>query len=179
MSKSALKILETAEALFNEHSIVGVGVDLIRDTSGCSKTTMYTYYKNKQQLINAVLYARDTRFKQSLNAAIEGLEAKAAIDALFAWHVAWSQQDHFKGCLFVRAVAEARSDDQEIINIAQQHKQWIKQLIEMLCRQAGKAQYSELIYTLFEGYIARCLVEGFHADTAERIQQNIDVLLTE
>ena len=47
MSKSALKILDTAEKLFNENSFVGVGVDLIRDESGCSKTTMYTYYKNK------------------------------------------------------------------------------------------------------------------------------------
>ncbi|MCW1290083.1 TetR/AcrR family transcriptional regulator, partial [Acinetobacter baumannii] len=34
MSKSALKILDTAEKLFNENSFVGVGVDLIRDESG-------------------------------------------------------------------------------------------------------------------------------------------------
>ena len=48
MSKSADKILKTAENLFNKHSFVAVGVDLIRDESGCSKTTMYTYFKNKQ-----------------------------------------------------------------------------------------------------------------------------------
>ena len=40
MSKSAHKILDTAEKLFYENSFVGVGVDLIRDESGCSKTTM-------------------------------------------------------------------------------------------------------------------------------------------
>ena len=40
MSKSAQKILATAEKLFNENSFVAVGVDLIRDESGCSKTTM-------------------------------------------------------------------------------------------------------------------------------------------
>lgn len=71
MSKSALKILDTAEKLFNENSFVGVGVDLIRDESGCSKTTMYTYYKNKNQLVKSVLVARDERFKQSLWAMLE------------------------------------------------------------------------------------------------------------
>ena len=178
MSKSASKILQTAEELFNAQSFVGVGVDLIRDKSGCSKTTMYTYYNNKHQLVNAVLMARDVRFQHNLTAAIAGLNGKDAILALFAWHITWSQQDHFKGCLFVRAVAEAQPDDQEIIEIAQQHKSWIKQLIRSHCIYAGKAQCSEVIYTLFEGYIARCLVEGFHAEIATQIQQSIDHLLT-
>ena len=66
MSKSAQKILATAEKLFNENSFVAVGVDLIRDESGCSKTTMYTYYKNKSHLVESVLIARNEKFKQSL-----------------------------------------------------------------------------------------------------------------
>jgi hypothetical protein len=66
MSKSALKILDTAEKLFNENSFVGVGVDLIRDESGCSKTTMYTYYKNKNQLICQFEHApKSTRLNTS------------------------------------------------------------------------------------------------------------------
>ncbi len=66
MSKSAIKILNTAEALFNQHSFSSVGVDLIRDESGCSKTTLYTHFTNKQHLVEAVLARRDQRFRANL-----------------------------------------------------------------------------------------------------------------
>ncbi|MFH4338231.1 TetR/AcrR family transcriptional regulator, partial [Acinetobacter baumannii] len=102
MSKSALKILDTAEKLFNENSFVGVGVDLIRDESGCSKTTMYTYYKNKNQLVKSVLVARDERFKQSLLGYVGDATGLEAINKILDWHTNWFRQDFFKGCLFVR-----------------------------------------------------------------------------
>ena len=96
MSKSALKILDTAEKLFNENSFVGVGVDLIRDESGCSKTTMYTYYKNKNQLVKSVLVARDERFKQSLLGYVGDATGLETINKILDWHTNWFRQDFFK-----------------------------------------------------------------------------------
>ena len=99
MSKSAIKILYTAEQLFNQNSFNGVGVDLIRDESGCSKTTMYTYFKNKQQLVVSVLKARDQRFRESLKNFTAETSDLPAIERIFDWHIQWFQQDTFKGCL--------------------------------------------------------------------------------
>ena len=167
MSKSALKILDTAEKLFNENSFVGVGVDLIRDESGCSKTTMYTYYKNKNQLVKSVLVARDERFKQSLLGYVgdaTGLEAN------------WFRQDFFKGCLFVRAVAESNQDDQDIISISKAHKQWIKELIAANCNMPNGEALSELIYTVIEGLISRFLVDGFDETLAINMKNSINQL---
>ena len=176
MSKSALKILDTAERLFNQNSFVGVGVDLIRDESGCSKTTMYTYYKNKSQLVQSVLTARDEKFKQSLFQFIGNEEGLNAINKIFDWHMEWFQKDYFKGCLFVRAVAESDSNDKNIISISKKHKQWIKELISQHCLSANHQKLSELTYTLIEGLISRFLVDGFDYKVALVIRENINNL---
>ncbi|MDC4570434.1 TetR/AcrR family transcriptional regulator [Acinetobacter baumannii] len=176
MSKSALKILDTAEKLFNENSFVGVGVDLIRDESGCSKTTMYTYYKNKNQLVKSVLIARDERFKQSLLGYVGDATGLEAINKILDWHTNWFRQDFFKGCLFVRAVAESNQDDQDIISISKAHKQWIKELIAANCNMPNGEALSELIYTVIEGLISRFLVDGFDETLAINMKNSINQL---
>lgn len=178
MSKSALKILETAERLFNRNSFVAVGVDLIRDESGCSKTTMYTYYKNKTELIKSVLSSRDERFKKSLFQYIGSNKGSDAINKIFDWHMEWFQQDYFKGCLFVRVVAESTLGDQDLICISKNHKQWIKDLISEHCLFAAHQELSELIYTIIEGLISRFMIDGFDPNIANNLKKNINNLLT-
>lgn len=167
MSKSADRILKTAEQLFNQQSFSGVGVDLIRDESGCSKTTLYTYYSNKHQLVQSVLQARDQRFRESLQAAVDGLQGVGALKKIYDWHIQWFQSDHFKGCLFVRAVGESSPDDHSIIAIAQQHKQWVRSLIQTQALKLKRGQaITQLMYLQLEGLINQFLVEGFQAQTA-------------
>lgn len=177
MSKSAKKILDTAEQLFNAQSFNAVGVDLIRDRSGCSKTTMYTYYKNKSQLVQAVLVSRDQKFRQGLTGSIANAEGLAAIKRVFDWHVNWFQQDTFKGCLFVRAVGEFDADENGISVHAVAHKLWIKQLIERHCIESQHPEAAEGVYTLLEGLISRSLVEGFNQQTVDAIWQTVQQLL--
>ncbi|ENX00293.1 hypothetical protein F900_01963 [Acinetobacter modestus] len=174
MSKSAHKILDTAEKLFYENSFVGVGVDLIRDESGCSKTTMYTYFKNKNQLVKSVLEARDEKFRNSLVAYVAGETGRAALDKLIDWHLLWFQEDNFKGCLFVRAVAESHVGDQDIIMVSKEHKIWIRNLIAQYLRSMPNADaLVEIIYTLIEGLISRFLVEGYDVKVAAEIKNSI------
>lgn len=174
MSKSAHKILDTAEKLFYENSFVGVGVDLIRDESGCSKTTMYTYFKNKNQLVKSVLQARDEKFRNSLLAYVAGETGRAALDKLIDWHLLWFQEDNFKGCLFVRAVAESHLGDQDIIMVSKDHKIWIRNLIAQYLASFSNADVLvEIIYTLIEGLISRFLVEGYDAKVAAEIKNSI------
>lgn len=174
MSKSAHKILDTAEKLFYENSFVGVGVDLIRDESGCSKTTMYTYFKNKNQLVKSVLEARDQKFRNSVVAYVAGETGRAALDKLIDWHLLWFQEDSFKGCLFVRAVAESHVGDQDIIMVSKEHKIWIRNLIAQYLRSMPNADaLVEIIYTLIEGLISRFLVEAYDVKVAAEIKESI------
>lgn len=178
MSKSADKILKTAESLFNAHSFVSVGVDLIRDESGCSKTTLYTYFKNKQQLVQAVLTQRDQHFRKSLISTIKEKNDLATLEAIFDWHIQWFQTDHFKGCLFVRAVSETDKQEQEIHTIALAHKQWLYQLIATQTKQLMQTKaITDLFYTQLEGLISRFMVEGFQQEVADQQKQLIFKLI--
>ncbi|VXA58192.1 TetR family transcriptional regulator [Acinetobacter proteolyticus] len=178
MSKSANKILHTAEKLFYENSFVGVGVDLIRDESGCSKTTMYTYFKNKNQLVKSVLEARDEKFRQRLLDYVADATGREALNRLIDWHLLWFQEDNFKGCLFVRAVAESHLGDQEIISVSKKHKVWIRNLITAYLHTYPKAEMLiEMTYTLIEGLISRFLVEGYNAKVAAEIKDSINQMI--
>ncbi|MCH7382575.1 MULTISPECIES: TetR/AcrR family transcriptional regulator [Acinetobacter] len=178
MSKSADKILHTAEKLFYENSFVGVGVDLIRDESGCSKTTMYTYFKNKNQLVKSVLEARDEKFRQRLLGYVAETTGREALNRLIDWHLLWFQEDNFKGCLFVRAVAESHLGDQDIISVSKEHKVWIRNLITEYLQSYSKTEMLvEVTYTLIEGLISRFLVEGYDANVAAEIKDSVNQMI--
>ncbi|MEB3767615.1 TetR/AcrR family transcriptional regulator [Acinetobacter sp. MD2] len=172
MSKASQKILYTAESLFNRDSFSRIGVDLIRDESGCSKTTLYTHFKNKQQLVEEVLKTRDLNFRESLSLFIGNAQDLTALELIFDWHVAWFKQDNFKGCLFIRAVSESTSEEQTIIHIAQQHKQWLYQFINInIVEMKNKNEVTELFYTFLESMISRILVEGLNQDFIQTQKQ--------
>ncbi len=178
MSKSADKILNTAEDLFNRESFSSVGVDLIRDESGCSKTTLYTYFKNKQQLVIEVLKARDLRFRDSLKQYVGEAVDIEALHRIYDWHINWFQQNHFKGCLFVRAAGEVNADNQDILMITKAHKQWIYSFITSKVKHLKQPQaIVELCYNFLESLISRFLVEGFNQNTSDHTKNLMNKLI--
>lgn len=48
-------IIEVAEKLFSEHGYENVTIDQIKDESNCSKSTLYNYFKNKDQIFNGIV----------------------------------------------------------------------------------------------------------------------------
>lgn len=179
MSKSALKILDTAEKLFNEQSFTGVGVDLIRDVSGCSKTTLYTYFKNKNELIKQVLSVRDERYRRSLMTYVDSHTNEEKINCILKWHMEWFQSKTFKGCMFVRAVGESVKTQGEIIEYARQHKVWLRSYIYQACESFENHRIiADLIYHILEGLISRFLVEDYDADVAEQAYINMNTMIS-
>jgi len=76
MKKTPKLIANTAEQLFYQKGFANVGVDEIRDESGCSKTTLYKHFGNKDNLIFEVLKIRNLRFQQDLSTAIKDLDQR-------------------------------------------------------------------------------------------------------
>lgn len=128
MKKTPKLIADTAEQLFYQKGFANVGVDEIRDQSGCSKTTLYKHFGNKDNLIFEVLKIRNLRFQQDLSTAIKDLDQNDAIIQIFKWHLTWFKQDNFNGCLFIRANEELHHD-RAIKQLAIEHKEFIRQLI--------------------------------------------------
>ena len=134
MKKTYRLIADTAEQLFYQKGFGNVGVDEIRDQSGCSKTTLYKHFGNKDNLIFEVLKLRDLRFKQELTEAIADLDQQQSIIQIFKWHLDWYNQDDYNGCLFVRAREEIHNDN-AIKELVMEHKEFIRNLIRDKLRQ--------------------------------------------
>ena len=134
MKKTYRLIADTAEQLFYQKGFGNVGVYEIRDQSGCSKTTLYKHFGNKDNLIFEVLKLRDLRFKQELTEAIADLDQQQSIIQIFKWHLNWYNQDDFNGCLFVRAREEIHNDN-AIKELVMEHKEFIRNLIRDKLRQ--------------------------------------------
>ncbi|PXY97067.1 TetR family transcriptional regulator [Snodgrassella alvi] len=134
MKKTYRLIADTAEQLFYQKGFGNVGVDEIRDQSGCSKTTLYKHFGNKDNLIFEVLKLRDLRFKQELTEAIADLDQQQSIIQILKWHLDWYNQDNFNGCLFVRAREEIHNDN-AIKELVMEHKEFIRNLIRDKLRQ--------------------------------------------
>ncbi|WP_367446264.1 TetR/AcrR family transcriptional regulator [Snodgrassella alvi] len=134
MKKTYRLIADTAEQLFYQKGFGNVGVDEIRDQSGCSKTTLYKHFGNKDNLIFEVLKLRDLRFKQELTEAIANLDQQQSIIQIFKWHLDWYNQDDFNGCLFVRAREEIHNDN-AIKELVMENKEFIRNLIRDKLRQ--------------------------------------------
>ena len=139
MKKTYRLIADTAEQLFYQKGFGNLGVDEIRDQSGCSKTTLYKHFGNKDNLIFEVLKLRDLRFKQELTEAIANLDQQQSIIQIFKWHLDWYNQDDFNGCLFVRAREEIHNDN-AIKELVMEHKEFIRNLIRDKLRQNPQNQ---------------------------------------
>ncbi|GGP67192.1 TetR family transcriptional regulator [Shewanella algicola] len=155
-------ILNIAESLFNANGYTAVGVDLIRDTAGVSKTSMYRHFGSKNKLILAVLVRRHLRFEDKLGGVISSeMSMEQKLDALIDWHFKWFSAEDFHGCMFMHAMAEFKESDDAIADSASMHKKWFKWLIKEIIsnnpdydEQLTESK-AESIMTFIEGMIVR------------------------
>ncbi|WP_224653735.1 TetR/AcrR family transcriptional regulator [Pectobacterium versatile] len=151
-------ILAIAEALFNEFGYTAVGVDFIRDKAEVSKTSMYRHFGSKNKLIEAVLIRRHVRFEEGLVSVVSGIkDAESRLDAVMDWHFSWFRTVHFKGCMFMHALAEFKGQDEAITALALSHKIWLKSFLLSIftAEEPSKEDKTEAIMTFLEGMIVR------------------------
>ena len=103
------KILETAASLFHRHGLRGVGVDQVIADSGVAKSTLYTHFRTKDDLIAAYLRQTDESWLDKLKAAADaaGPDPAARIVGLFDALTASFDRHGFFGCPFISATVEA------------------------------------------------------------------------
>lgn len=171
-------ILDVAEDLFNSFGYTAVGVDLIRDKAGISKTSMYRYFGSKNRLIEAVLVRRHQYFVEGLNAVVSvEKNQQEKLDAILAWYFSWFRQANFKGCMFMHALAEFKGFDETISAQALHHKTWLKSLLGSIFEpeQENVEEKVESIMTFLEGMIVRAefedvsQYEGFYRSSAKKL----------
>src|SRR5436190_23651368 len=93
------RLLDAAEELFYAEGIRGVGVERILAESGVGRASFYRHFQSKDELVVAVLRARDERWRLWLDEAVtaHGGGPLAVFDALAERFAAVD----FRGCAFI------------------------------------------------------------------------------
>lgn len=132
-------LMATAWRLFYRDGYRAVGIDLILAEAGVAKMTLYNHFPSKEDLIIAILEKRDREFRASMVAAVEaaGRSPTRRLLAVFDWTEKWFGTPEFRGCAFIRALAEYPDPSHPIHQTAWRHKLAVQQLLADLCTAAG------------------------------------------
>ena len=185
LKKSKKEILiETSLRLFNEHGYHATGIDTVMRESGVSKTTLYKYFRTKEELILAVLKFRHEQLDLLFQTAIEKVnEETSKIDgvlcveqqkiiAVFNALDQWFQSENFFGCNFINASAEYGDKEDPIHQYAAYHKAWVCDYLCAIMSGLSKELSDELVLVM-DGAIVTAHVRGDRqaAQKAKRIAQ--------
>lgn len=131
-TRSVDRILEAAAGLFYESGIRGVGVDEVVAASGVSKSTLYTHFRTKDDLVAAYLARTDVTWLEQLqSAAQQAAQPRDRLVTLFDALSAAFDRHGFFGCPFVSAGVEAALDSAArqatVLHVKRRHE-WLLEL---------------------------------------------------
>ncbi len=152
------QLVEKAMEVFYRNGFHATGMDMLVVETGVSKTSMYKYFSNKEELIVAALRMRDAQLREWLIGRIEELGAtpREQLLSLFDALREWFAQPEFRGCMFMKASAEYQDAEHPIHVQAIEHNLLLFDHFHDLAEKAGATDPSALareILLLKEGAI--------------------------
>ena len=101
-------LIATAFRLFYRDGYHAVGIDTILAEANLAKMTLYHHFASKEELIVAVLEQRSALINEKVQTGLNeaGPSPRKRLLAYFARYEAFFSSKEFKGCPFIRAVAE-------------------------------------------------------------------------
>lgn len=137
------RILDTACQLFYAEGVRAVGIDLIIERAQIAKTSLYRYYRTKDDLVAAFLEREDREFWQQWDeaAAPHPLgatpDAAAELDALLAWVGERVARPGYRGCPQLNVAAEFADPAHPARAISAAHRLEQKRRLAALCKRMG------------------------------------------
>lgn len=118
-------ILETASTLFYRQGVRAVGVNLIVETADVAKTSLYRYFRTKDDLIAAFLQREDKDFWAWWDRVAERhpQDAEAELAAHLAWIGERVGRPGYRGCPQLNVAAEFPDENHPARVVARSHKQ--------------------------------------------------------
>jgi AcrR family transcriptional regulator len=150
------RILETADELFYRDGIHAVGIDTIIEKSGVAKMSLYRSFASKDDLVAAYLEARSQRYWRWWDGVMaqNADQPRRQLPDLFEAIAVRTRRPDFRGCAFVKAVAEFPEEGSRARVVALTHKRDLRKRLLKLCRSIGAHQpdvLSNQLLMLIEG----------------------------
>ena len=179
-------LLHTALKLFNKHGFHATGIDAVQAASGVSKTTMYKYFKSKDELIHATLELRHKQFGDWFEGRVPELhqlryaqDPHGALMAMFDTLTEWFHSETFYGCNFINACAEFSDQNHPIHEYSAQHKFQLADYVKGYLSDFDESVRDDLtkeIMLLIEGSIVCAHTCGLK-DSADRAKKMLSMML--
>jgi AcrR family transcriptional regulator len=166
------ELVDKALRTFYANGFHATGMDRLVAETGISKTSMYKHFRSKEALILATLQLRDQQFRDWLFRRMAALGRTPGEQLLAAFDAVgeWCSEPGFRGCLFVKAVAEFQEPNDPIHAQAAAHKALLLEHFRSLAAAAGAvhpAQLARQLLILKEGAIVAAQVEGCREAAAQ------------
>jgi AcrR family transcriptional regulator len=140
------RILRTASTLFYYRGVRAVGVDLVVEEAGVAKTSLYRYFRTKDDLIAAFLAREDEDFWSSWNrcAELHRADAAAELEAHFDWIAERVGRPNYRGCPQLNVAAEFPDLDHPARRVATAHKQELRRRLKGIAERLRAERPEEL-----------------------------------
>lgn len=159
------RLVDAASELFYRRGIRAVGVDLIADTAGTTKKTLYDRFGSKDALVALYLERRAARWQQFVLTYLDRhaphpgtARILGVLDGLEEW-----MRGQDRGCAFVNAYAEVGGTDHPGLAVIRAEKDWTRDLYVRLCEEAGVADSAgtgDALHLLHEGAMVTATAAG-------------------
>lgn len=165
MGRGKDRIMAVAGELFYRNGIGSVGVDRIIEDAGVAKATLYKNFRSKDKLIDAYLNEQHNVTVTALTAIAESAQSAAKkIDSIFGYLDQLTQDEKFRGCAFVLAVAESPLPDSPAYQWAHRHKAHVRGIFsDILGPSVQRGQLGtvvEKMMVLYDGALISSALQG-------------------
>lgn len=187
MTEAGTRLLDAASDLFYLRGVRAVGVDLIAETAGTTKKTLYDRFGSKDALVALYLLQRAHRWREHLltrlaDAGVTGADAAVpdlgepghddvvlvVFDALQTW-----MGTQRRGCAFVNAFAELGDSKHPAVPVIRAEKAWMRTLFDTL---AGDLEVGAHLHLLYEGTLV-VLTAGANPEAAAEARRSVRTVL--
>lgn len=133
------RILRTASELFYKEGARAVGVDLIVERAGVAKTSLYRYFRTKDDLVAAFLEREDEQFWQQWDdvAQRHRVDARAELEAHMHWIGKRLGRKNYRGCPQLNMAAEFPDAEHPARLVALSHKQKLRMRLKGIAERLG------------------------------------------
>jgi AcrR family transcriptional regulator len=130
------RLLAAADELFYAEGVHTVGIDRVIEQAGVAKSSLYTTFGSKDELVKAYLNGRhagmQARVSRHLDRYTDPVERLLSVFEAQGEDFA---EPGFHGCPFTSAVAE--SPGVAVTSATNEYRQWVRGLFTDLAREAG------------------------------------------
>jgi AcrR family transcriptional regulator len=179
LTEAGTRLLEAASDLFYDRGVRAVGVDLIAETAGTTKKTLYDRFGSKDALVALYLLRRAHRWREYLlsrltETNLDGGPAGGAAQVLLVFEVleTWMGTQR-RGCAFVNAYAELGGSDHPAVPVIRAEKAWMRALFDTL---TGDVALGAHLHLLYEGTLV-VLTAGANPSAAVEARRSVEVVM--